>query len=203
MSHFSKGGEAHAHAQAAQAGRGVQLQARAVLLGHGMNDGQAQAAAMAAGAGGAVEAVEHALAVLGCDAGAAVLHHKGQPQGSFCGGGFVRPLHAQGDAAAHSVFDGIVQQDAQHFFQMALVTLDDRRNSGINGKIELQLFFKGAARHALPQQIAVRQPARDHRVVAEDRLVDDQRLHQHQLRPYFLYQQPLQFGVPYVLPCVA
>ena len=36
---------------------------------------------------------------------------------------------------------------------MALVTLDNRRNGGINDKLEFQLFFKGAASDALPQEL--------------------------------------------------
>ena len=76
--------------------------------------------------------LEKFFPLLFLQAGAAVLHHKGQPQGPLGGGGFVRPLHAQCNAAAHCVFDGIVQQDAQHLFQMAFIA----RHGGGNGRVQ-------------------------------------------------------------------
>ena len=62
-------------------------------------------------------------------------------------------LHTALYGASAGILDRIVQQDAQHFFQMPFVTFHNHRHSRIKCKNQLQLFFKGAARHALPQQL--------------------------------------------------
>ena len=55
--------------------------------------------------------------------------------------------------AADGIFDGIVQQNAQHFFQMALITRHNGRDGGVQHKIEAQALFKGQPRHTLAQQV--------------------------------------------------
>src|SRR5216683_5357544 len=67
--------KAYGHAQAAAVDTGPELDASTVALGDALDDRQAQAAAAdAAGAAAAIEAVEHALAVLDRNARPAVAH---------------------------------------------------------------------------------------------------------------------------------
>ena len=84
-------------------------------------------------------------------AGAAVGHHKKQAA-HFPLPTIVRVLHAALHSAGAGILNGIVQQNAQHLFQVTLIAFDNRGNCGINGKIEFQMFFQSTACHTLPQQ---------------------------------------------------
>src|SRR5688500_8161895 len=70
------GREKQTHPQAAEALRAPDVQRRAMLVGNRLHDRQPQAAARRLWFAGAVEAIEHALALLGRQARAAVFHHQ-------------------------------------------------------------------------------------------------------------------------------
>ena len=82
-----------------------------------------------------------------------IRNHKEQPYGPLAHGRLARGQDMEIHTAAGGIFDGIVQQNAQHFFQMALIAGHKGRDGGVQRKIEAQALFKGQPRHALAQQI--------------------------------------------------